>query len=437
MPYYGTRLSENIAIRNPEGYLICQNVPLARTGTQEYAPVEIGLSGTNMITVYRTPEEVFSPATIASFEGLPVANNHPPEDVNANNVSVYQRGHVQNVRRGEGDQSDLLLGDLLITHPDLIDAIQKGKREVSCGYQCNWVTEDGKVYQRAIRGNHVAVVDQGRAGPRVAIKDQSPAQGIERSTPMSKPNPNGILGKILKSFARDAEPEDVEVAGQLLYGSAKDACGTMKNDAEPAAVAPASPAPALVVAPAPAPVDPTPPKDEDPIAVLTQAVTALTGKVEALSAMVQGGTKPADEDPLAQLEKEVSCTSPTTIEGNLIDPEKMVDQPAPAPAGETKEDPKPAPDASAVKAAIDAIKPIIAKLPADQRRAASDAAAKQLRTAYGMSATPSAKDNAYLAVQRAVSVGKDPKPSAHDESQLGERVMAQRNANMRQQQPSK
>ena len=42
MIYFGTRLSENISRREPEGYLICLNVPVARTGAQEYLPEEIG-----------------------------------------------------------------------------------------------------------------------------------------------------------------------------------------------------------------------------------------------------------------------------------------------------------------------------------------------------------------------------------------------------------
>ena len=43
MLYYGTRLSENISRREPEGYLFCLNVPVARTGIQEYLPEELGL----------------------------------------------------------------------------------------------------------------------------------------------------------------------------------------------------------------------------------------------------------------------------------------------------------------------------------------------------------------------------------------------------------
>ena len=44
MHYYGTRLSENISRREPEGYLLCLNVPVARTGAQDYLPEELGLS---------------------------------------------------------------------------------------------------------------------------------------------------------------------------------------------------------------------------------------------------------------------------------------------------------------------------------------------------------------------------------------------------------
>ncbi len=62
MHYYGTRLSENISRREPEGYLLCLNVPVARTGTQEYLPAEIGLPGSGEpVPVFRPPEEVFSP----------------------------------------------------------------------------------------------------------------------------------------------------------------------------------------------------------------------------------------------------------------------------------------------------------------------------------------------------------------------------------------
>ncbi len=187
MQYYGTRLSENISRREPEGYLLCLNVPVARTGTQDYLPEELGItpgsssfpSGPGLISVYRPEEEVFAPETMASFEGMPVTNEHPPDGVDIENIRRVQMGHAHHIRRGTGDEADLLLADLIITDEVLIDAILHGKREISCGYTYELAEENGRYIQRKIRGNHIAVVEAGRAGHRVSIKDH---QQVERST---------------------------------------------------------------------------------------------------------------------------------------------------------------------------------------------------------------------------------------------------------------
>ena len=187
MNYFGTRLSDNLSRREPEGYLLCLNVPVARTGIQEYLPEELCLpppcrSGPvgeplPMISVFRPPEEVFSPETIASFEGMPVTDGHPPDGVDIGNIRALQKGHAHNIRRGSREESDLLLADLIITDQALIRAIlEEGKREISCGYTYELCEENGQYIQRKIRGNHVAVVDTGRAGPRVSIKDEHPVQ---------------------------------------------------------------------------------------------------------------------------------------------------------------------------------------------------------------------------------------------------------------------
>ncbi len=187
MHYYGTRLSENISKREPEGYLLCLNVPVARTGTQEYLPEELGFPDRGQppgtVSVFRPPEEVFSPEAMASFEGMPVTNDHPPEGVDISNIRALQKGHAHNVRRGSGENADLLLADLIITDPALITAIlEEGKREISCGYTYELREENGRYIQRKIRGNHVAVVDAGRAGSRVSIKDEQPSESSIQRT---------------------------------------------------------------------------------------------------------------------------------------------------------------------------------------------------------------------------------------------------------------
>ena len=204
MQYYGTRLSENISRREPEGYLLCLNVPVARTGMQEYLPEELGMPGNSPVPVIRTEEEVFSEATIASFEGMPVTNDHPPDGVDVFNIRALQKGHAHNVRRGSGEESDLLLADLIITDPALITAIlEEGKREISCGYTYELCEENGQYLQRKIRGNHVAVVDAGRAGARVSIHDHK-ATEMKGDTHMKK-----SLSKILARMAKDGDIETV------------------------------------------------------------------------------------------------------------------------------------------------------------------------------------------------------------------------------------
>lgn len=214
--YYGDKISTNIA-KTPEGFLICKNVPIARTGYQTYLESELIEDGdpTERVNVYRSPDEVFSPATLASFEGKPVCNGHPCVDVTPDNYKVYSKGHVQHVRIGKGDDADKILADLYITDKDLIDEIQNGKREVSAGYYAEDKEDStGRICQTKIRGNHVAVVDEGRAGRSVCIRDT--AKDINSSIN----NPSGGLNmkmdrkrkvaNLVARYLRDAEPEQLE-----------------------------------------------------------------------------------------------------------------------------------------------------------------------------------------------------------------------------------
>ncbi|HRU78464.1 MAG TPA: DUF2213 domain-containing protein [Rectinema sp.] len=174
MMYYITeQLSEHIG-ETPEGFLLCKDVPLTRTGVFEYTasevPVEASLDG--MVKIQRDDDEVFAQNTIASFEGKPVTINHPEGMVTPENWSELAHGVVQNVRRGDGEQADLLLGDLLITTKKGIELVKSGLREVSCGYDAQYEQiEKGKGKQREIIGNHVALVTKGRAGSRCTIQD--------------------------------------------------------------------------------------------------------------------------------------------------------------------------------------------------------------------------------------------------------------------------
>ena len=210
--YYGYTISPN-QIETGEGFLICRNVPISRTGDQEYLGWEIGIPGAGggqIVTVHRPPEEVFSTAALASFEGKPVTNDHPPVLIGPDDVKTYEMGHAQNVRRGDGEWEEYTLADLHIHDRELIDADQSGKREISCGYECEYVPNgDGTYTQRNIRGNHVAVVERGRAGKRAAIldSDKKKAKEPERKGNMNK---KGLFFKLFGQAVKDKSPEEIE-----------------------------------------------------------------------------------------------------------------------------------------------------------------------------------------------------------------------------------
>lgn len=207
--YYGDMLSPNIA-KTPEGFLICKNVPIARTGYQQYLSSEIEDGGdpSEIVSVYRAPKEVFSRETLASFEGKPVTNGHPNEDVTPRNYKKYQKGHVQRVRMGTGDDGDKIVADLYITDPDLIDEIMSGKREVSAGYYAEDRKEDsGRICQTKIRGNHVAVVDEGRAGHSVAIRDSKNKSIAKGDAEMDRKKK---VAKIVARFLMDESAGDID-----------------------------------------------------------------------------------------------------------------------------------------------------------------------------------------------------------------------------------
>ena len=233
--YYGSQISPHL-VDTPEGFLICKDVPIARTGPQDYLARELMLDGDpdRLVTVQRHPEDVFEEATLASFEGKPICDGHPPENVGPENYAAYTKGHIQNVRR----DGDYIVADLYINDANLANEVRNNvKREVSCGYLCNYVPDGTGYKQSRIRGNHVAVVPKGRAGAAVAIHDATPEVEKGRNKPMSE-----FWKSVLTAFgmaARDASPEELGTMVETT-AAALDAEPVKTPDAEPAKEEPAA-----------------------------------------------------------------------------------------------------------------------------------------------------------------------------------------------------
>lgn len=173
-------------VYSDEGFL---QVPahISRVGIQNYLAVEMGLTDrepTDIIRVFRPAEEVFADTSLSSFASKPITNNHPPELVDSKNSKEFSVGMSGPEITRDGD---LVLALLNVTDEDAIKSIESGKVELSNGYTADidWtpgIAPDGQAFdaiQRNIKGNHIAIVERGRAGESCRVADNLPESGDE------------------------------------------------------------------------------------------------------------------------------------------------------------------------------------------------------------------------------------------------------------------
>jgi hypothetical protein len=292
----------------PEGYLICEAVPIARIGTQEYADIELpdleaGPDG--IIVVERTPEVVFAPETLASALGKPATISHPEGEVTPDNWSVLAHGSGFNPRRGEGDQSDLLLADLMITTKFAINEVRNnGLKGISVGYDAEYQQiAPGRARQTSIVVNHIALVRNPRCGPVCSVQDSIPSLG---DPPMAVKNgAESLKDKLRKLFmtrdsdafektlSEEVKDEGMEAGeGQHIHihmpGAEKEE-PTTDTDPEPAA---------------------------DPMAKVLEAIDGLAQSVAAIGERVSKLETPAttDDDPASDPAADPDADPATTDE---------------------------------------------------------------------------------------------------------------------------
>lgn len=201
--------------RTANGYVGC-DARITRVGVFSYRQPD----GT-VRKELRLPEDVFHSDALRSFEDVPLTNGHPPrkEPLNPKNTRRWQTGSLRNVRQDE----QFVSARVLITDEDTIKAAKAGKTQVSCGYNCDLdfvpgttagITgvADGQHYdaiQRNIVGNHVALVEKGRAGDTTLHLDAEDAVMITEPSkppgPVPGPEPRGKAMKTLRIDGVDFE----------------------------------------------------------------------------------------------------------------------------------------------------------------------------------------------------------------------------------------
>lgn len=94
------RASVGSITETKEGYLVA-TARVARVGVQHYLAGELGdvainagFKPSDVVSVYRHPDEVFSKDSLSTITRLPVTIDHPAEEVTADNWSVLAVGEV-------------------------------------------------------------------------------------------------------------------------------------------------------------------------------------------------------------------------------------------------------------------------------------------------------------------------------------------------------
>jgi hypothetical protein len=160
------------------GRMTVPDCNISRANICPYAGHEIagsealGLDPGKVYMLYRDPKALA--ASASSFEAVPLMMTHVSTTADQPNKPLIA-GVVSNVRW----KAPHLVGDVCVWSADAINLIESGEqRELSCGYayRCDMTpgTIDGEHFDGRmldIRGQHVALVAVGRAGPGVTVRN--------------------------------------------------------------------------------------------------------------------------------------------------------------------------------------------------------------------------------------------------------------------------
>lgn len=194
----------------------------------------------------RLPENVFDPASLASYKGKPVILTHDAGVVDKNNVDQEHIGTI--LSDGYQDGNDVRC-EIVIHSTDSMK--KSGLRELSLGYSLDldetpgvWNGQPYDAIQKNIRINHLALVDKARAGEQARLnidgQDTKTLRGGKKI--MAKNNTRNDGGPM--------SPEDLAASIKAFQDRKAARAGGGHGDETPPAAPAADPAPVTPAAPA-------------------------------------------------------------------------------------------------------------------------------------------------------------------------------------------
>ena len=300
---------------------------------------ERGLDPQRVYYGWRSGKELEKGAS--TFSGLPLLLDHHIEDAEAPQKE-YRVGTVGTDARWE---APYVRASLVVTDAEAIRAIEDGSmRELSCAYRYDPLWEAGTFQgvdydfiMTNIRGNHVALVEEGRAGADVVVADAKPREDTIKQL-------ETLMKSIFRRFrgAKDSDPaveqKEVDLAQAII--------DLHKVDPNTGEI-----------------IDIT--EDEDKASAVKAAVDAIAGKVEpeelaalaeAMEAFVEpvGGTDPEPAKDEEATEDEDLDTAEAVAYGEKKEREKLQSEHMREDEAKAEDDDEPALDEDVLKAAADA-----------------------------------------------------------------------------------
>jgi hypothetical protein len=193
--YQRVKISDNMETEKETGFLYCKNSILGHVGVQQYNGVEVGMDEYGVVDVVREAEDVFDEDSLASMDGKPITLYHPDEMVTSENFKKYAVGFIKNVHR----ENNYIIGDLVINDMEAIEKVVSGEiKDLSLGYQAKLVpTGDGRLKQKNIVINHLAIVPEGRAEFARIVDENTIKKGEQTNM--------GLFSKKEEELKQDAE----------------------------------------------------------------------------------------------------------------------------------------------------------------------------------------------------------------------------------------
>lgn len=160
------------------GFMEVKDNPISKVGVYPYLGSEIpGAEDPDRVySVYRPAEELARQETIDSFKLMPFIDEH--EILGKAGMPAERKGMQGTLGEQIYFDAPYLRGNIKIHSSAAQSLIKAGKVELSPCYGCTWDKGDGtfegqpyQYTQRNIMGNHLALVEEGRTGPDVAVQD--------------------------------------------------------------------------------------------------------------------------------------------------------------------------------------------------------------------------------------------------------------------------